>query len=153
MSAALLSAWTKTLRRHGAARAVVQADNGATVTFRELDTRADAWLRTHAPDPAPLRGRAVLFATANSIGWLEIFLGLLKAGAVVVPLDAAEPPAARPEGAPEPGTCGLLSGPCVGTSSAAWSTTWATSGFAGAWPPNWRRGARRCACGSMRPAR
>jgi long-chain acyl-CoA synthetase len=95
MSAALIQAWTKTLRRHGAARAATQADNGATVTFRELDTRADAWLRTHAPDPARLRGRAVLFATANSIGWLEIFLGLLKAGAVVVPLDAAEPPAAQ----------------------------------------------------------
>ena len=95
MSAALLQAWTKTLRRHGTARAVVQADNGATVTFRELDTRADAWLRTQVPDPARLRGRAVLFATANSIGWLEIFLGLLKAGAVIVPLDAAEPPAAQ----------------------------------------------------------
>jgi long-chain acyl-CoA synthetase len=95
MSSALLQAWTRTLRRHGAARAVAQADNGATVTFRELDTRADAWLRTHAPDPTLLRGQAVLFATANSIGWLEIFLGLLKAGAVVIPLDAAEPPAAQ----------------------------------------------------------
>lgn len=95
MSSALLSAWTRTLRRHGAARAVVQADNGATATFRELDTRADAWLRTHAPDPARLRGRAVVFAAPNSIGWLEILLGLLKAGAVVVPLDAAEPPAAQ----------------------------------------------------------
>ncbi len=93
MSAALLQAWTRTLRRHAAARAVVQADNGATVTFRELDARADAWRRMHAPDPTPLRGRAVLFATANGIGWLEILLGLLKAGAVAVPLDAAEPPA------------------------------------------------------------
>lgn len=117
MSSALLSAWTRTLRRHGAARAVVQADNGAAVTFRELDTRADAWLRTHAADwrrgdPAAkrsfaatgaprrqkipdLKGRAVVFAAPNSIAWLEIFLGLLKAGAVVVPLDAAEPPAAQ----------------------------------------------------------
>ncbi len=95
MNSTLLQAWARTLRRHGTARAVVQADNGATVTFRELDTRAAAWLRTHIPDPARLRGRAVLFATANSIGWLEIFLGLLKAGAVVVPLDAAEPPAAQ----------------------------------------------------------
>lgn len=93
MSAALLQAWTRTLRRHSVARAVVQADNGATVTFRELDARADAWRRMHAPDPTPLRGRAVLFATANGIGWLEILLGLLKAGAVAVPLDAAEPPA------------------------------------------------------------
>lgn len=95
MNAALLQAWARTLRRHGAARAVVQADNGATVTFRELDTRATAWLRTHVPDPARLRRRAVVFSTPNSIGWLEIFLGLLKAGAVAVPLDAAEPPAAQ----------------------------------------------------------
>lgn len=95
MNATLLQAWTKTLRRHGTARAVAQADNGATATFRELDTRAAAWLRTHAPDPARLRGRAVVFAAPNSIGWLEIFLGLLKAGAVVVPLDAAEPPVAQ----------------------------------------------------------
>jgi len=95
MSHALLQAWSRTLRRSDPARAVVQADNGATVTFRELDTRAGAWLRTHAPDPTRLRGRAVLFAAANSIGWLEIFLGLLKAGAVVVPVDAAEPPAAQ----------------------------------------------------------
>jgi long-chain acyl-CoA synthetase len=95
MSHALFQAWTRTLRRHGTARAVVQADNGASVTFGELDARAAAWLGRNAPDPARLRGRAVVFAAANSIGWLEIFLALLKAGAVVVPLDAAEPPAAQ----------------------------------------------------------
>jgi acyl-CoA synthetase (AMP-forming)/AMP-acid ligase II len=95
MSHALLTAWTRTLRRHGPARAIVQADNGATVTFRELDARADAWLRTHLPDADMLKGRAVVFAAPNSIAWFEIFLGLLKAGAVVVPLDAAEPPAAQ----------------------------------------------------------
>ncbi len=95
MSRALLHAWERTLRRQGGDRAVIQAANGATVSFRELDARASAWLRTYAPDPAPLRGCAVLFAGANGIGWLQIFLGLLKAGAVVVPLDAAEPPAAQ----------------------------------------------------------
>src|SRR6185369_8015834 len=36
-----------------------------------------------------------VFAAPNGLGWLEIFLGLLKAGAVVVPLDAAEPPIAQ----------------------------------------------------------
>lgn len=91
MSHALLQAWEKTVRRRGDERAVVQAANGQAVTFRELDARASAWLSKHAPDAAPLKGRAVVFAAANGIGWLETFLGLLKAGAVVVPLDAAEP--------------------------------------------------------------
>lgn len=92
MSHALLSAWAGTLRRHGGERAVVQAANGATVTFRELEARATAWQRLHVPEPARLAGRAVVYAAPNGIGWWEIFLGLLKAGAVAVPLDAAEPP-------------------------------------------------------------
>jgi len=95
MSHALLQAWGKTLRRRGGDRAVVQAVDGRSVTFRGLDARASAWLRAHAPDPTQLTGRAVVFAAANGIGWLEIFLGLLKAGAVAVPLDAAEPPVAQ----------------------------------------------------------
>lgn len=95
MNRALLQAWGKTLRRRGGVCAVVSAANGQGVTFRELDGRATSWLGTHAPEPAVLRGRAVVFAAPNGIGWLEIFLGLLKAGAVAVPLDAAEPPAAQ----------------------------------------------------------
>lgn len=95
MSRALLLAWEKTLRRAGGARAIVQASDGRTVTFRELDARAAAWLARHAPEPARLAGRAVVFAVPNGIGWQEIFLALLRAGAVAVPLDAAEPPAAQ----------------------------------------------------------
>lgn len=95
MSHALLQAWARTLRRRGTDRAVVQAANGALVTFRELNDRASAWHDAQIPAPAQLRGRAVVFAATNGIAWFEIFLGLLKAGAVVVPLDAAEPPAAQ----------------------------------------------------------
>ena len=95
MSHALLQAWEQILRRHRGDRAVVQAGNGAAVTFRELDARATGWRDTHAPEPARLKGRAVVFAAANGIGWLEIFLGLLKAGAVAVPLDSAEPAPAQ----------------------------------------------------------
>jgi long-chain acyl-CoA synthetase len=97
MSHGLLQAWAKTVRRCGAQRAVVQAGDGRAATFRELDERATAWRETHAPDSAGLRGRAVVFATPNGIAWFEIFLGLLKAGAVAVPLDASEPPAAQRE--------------------------------------------------------
>ena len=95
MSCALLSAWEKTLRRRGDDRAVTQATDGQSVTFRELDTRATAWLAAQAPDPRALAGRAVVFAVPNGIRWFEIFLGLLRAGAVAVPLDAAEPVAAQ----------------------------------------------------------
>jgi acyl-CoA synthetase (AMP-forming)/AMP-acid ligase II len=95
MSHALLQAWEKTLRLRGGDRAILQAVDGRSATFRDLDARASAWLRTHAPEPTQLEGRAVVFTAANGIGWLEIFLGLLKAGAVVVPLDTAEPPLAQ----------------------------------------------------------
>jgi acyl-CoA synthetase (AMP-forming)/AMP-acid ligase II len=96
MSRALLDAWEKTLRSCGPRRAVVQAADGQSCTFRELDARATAWLAAQAPaGPALLARHAVVFAAPNGIGWLEIFLGLLRAGAVIVPLDASEPPAAQ----------------------------------------------------------
>ena len=95
MSHALLQAWGKTLRRCGHQRAIVQAGDGKSVTFRELETRATAWLGTHGLERGSLQGRAVVFAAANGIGWFELFLALLKAGAVVVPLDAAEPASAQ----------------------------------------------------------
>jgi long-chain acyl-CoA synthetase len=95
VSRALLQAWAGTLRRHGGARAIVQAADGQAVTFRELDVRATAWLDAHVPAPRDLAGRAVVFAAPNGIGWFEIILGLWRAGAVVVPLDAAEPASAQ----------------------------------------------------------
>lgn len=91
MSQTLLASWRRALRRHAQRRAVVQADDGTTVTFGQLDARASVWHHQHAPEHARLAGRAVVFAAVNSIGWFEIFLGLLKAGAIVLPLDAGEP--------------------------------------------------------------
>lgn len=97
MSHAILQSWEKTLRRCRADRAVVQAADGEACTFGELDARAGAWLAAHAPVGSEvLRGRAVVFAVANGIGWLELFLALLRAGAVAVPLDASEPAASLP---------------------------------------------------------
>jgi acyl-CoA synthetase (AMP-forming)/AMP-acid ligase II len=98
MSHALLQAWEITLRRHGPQRAVIHAADGKSWTFRELDDRATAWLDVQAPaDRARLAGRAVAFAAPNGIEWLAIFLGLLRARAVVVPLDASEPATAQRE--------------------------------------------------------
>ena len=95
MNPALLQAWEETRRRRARDTAVVQASDGRTCTFGELDDRATGWLAAHAPSARALAGRAVVFAAPNGIGWLEIFLGLMRAKAVAVPLDAAEPPAAQ----------------------------------------------------------
>lgn len=95
MSRELHTAWQGTLRRRGGDRAIVEAAGAGGATFRELDDGAAAWLARHAPDPAVLRGRTVVFALPNGIAWFELFLGLLKAGAVIAPLDAAEPPVAQ----------------------------------------------------------
>ncbi len=92
---ALVRAWRRTWRARAAEIAVVQAADGATATFGELEARATRWRAAHAPDPAALAGRAVVLAVPNGLGWLEIFLALQQAGAVAVPLDALEPPAAQ----------------------------------------------------------
>ncbi|HET7538026.1 MAG TPA: AMP-binding protein, partial [Candidatus Didemnitutus sp.] len=91
----LLKAWNRTVDRRGNDRAVVQAADGRSATFGELDAGATAWLASHTPDPRALAGRAVVFAQPNGIAWLQFFLGLLKAGAVAVPMDASEPLAAQ----------------------------------------------------------
>jgi long-chain acyl-CoA synthetase len=95
MSHRLLAAWDQTHRRRADALAVAQASDGATATFRELDARATAWADRHVPEAPSLQGRAVVFSAPNGIGWFELALGLLKAGAVIVPLDPAEPPSAQ----------------------------------------------------------
>lgn len=95
MSNALLHAWSKTLRRQGDARAVVQAADGTVVTFRDLEQRAERWREQHVAKVGDVSGRPVVFAVPNGIAWLEIFLGLVKAGAVAVPVDSAEPLAAQ----------------------------------------------------------
>lgn len=97
MTGALMHAWENTLRRHGDRRALVHAADGSTFTFREIDGRADAWRARVAPGAGALAGRTVVFAEPNGVGWFEIFIGLRRAGAIAVPLDAGEPPAARRE--------------------------------------------------------
>lgn len=90
---ALVAAWERTLRRAGDRWAVVEAATGNACTFRELDARARAWAAAHGVEPRAVAGRAVVFAVPNSIEWLAMFLGLARAGGVIVPLDAGEPAA------------------------------------------------------------
>lgn len=95
MTHALAQAWEKTCRQRAGDRAVVQAGDGTSVTFRELDERAEGWRAAHLSEAARWRGRAVVFAVENGIAWLVQFIALLKVGAVAVPLDAGEPVEAR----------------------------------------------------------
>ncbi len=95
MSHGLHDAWLRTVARRGRGRAMVQAADGREVTFAELDALATSWLNRLGTAPRELRGRGVVFAVPNGLRWLEIFLGLLKAGAVAVPMDSAEPPLAQ----------------------------------------------------------
>jgi acyl-coenzyme A synthetase/AMP-(fatty) acid ligase len=95
MSGEILHAWRRVLRRRPCDTAVVQASDGRSCTFAELDVLSAGWFAAHAAAvPGSLAGRAVVFSAPNGIGWFEIFLGLARAGAVAVPMDPAEPAAA-----------------------------------------------------------
>ena len=48
MSHSLNQAWEMHAGPRGSDCAVVQANDGASATFRELDTLASEWLRAHA---------------------------------------------------------------------------------------------------------
>jgi acyl-CoA synthetase (AMP-forming)/AMP-acid ligase II len=95
MSDLLLAAWEKTVRRNQNNLAVGECATGRRVTFQQLDECASAWLRAQEIEAVDLKYQPVVYSATNGIGWLEIFLGLLKAHAVIIPLDAAEPAAAQ----------------------------------------------------------
>jgi acyl-coenzyme A synthetase/AMP-(fatty) acid ligase len=92
MSASLLSAWRRTVAAAPDAVALIDAAGERRWTRVELDHASDAWNREHG---AALRRHTVAFAEPNGSGWLVVFLGLLKAGAVALPLDPGEPAAAH----------------------------------------------------------
>jgi long-chain acyl-CoA synthetase len=96
-SGALYRAWLATVKRERDRVAIVEAATGACCTFAELDVRANEWAARHLSSPTKWRGRAVLFSLPNGIRWFEVFLGLVRAGAVAVPLDASEPEVAQRE--------------------------------------------------------
>jgi len=95
MSNVLLSSWEKILRRQRHEIAVTECNTGQRATFQQLEDGAAAWLAAQNIELPDLRGHRVLFSAVNGIGWLEMFLGLLKAESVIIPLDAAEPIAAQ----------------------------------------------------------
>jgi long-chain acyl-CoA synthetase len=92
MSAPLLAAWQRCRRAQPRARILSDAATAQSWTRADLDQAADEWCRRHGGD---LERVPVVLAEPNGFGWLTVFLGLLKAGAIAVALDPAEPEESR----------------------------------------------------------
>lgn len=91
MSDPLQNKWAQVLRQFGRRRAVVEAARGASASFAQLEAGARRWLAAQEIGGIEWRGRVVAYGSSNGIGWFEVFLGLLHAGAVAVPIDPSEP--------------------------------------------------------------
>ena len=89
-TATLLSAWAATVAAAPDAVALVESPSGRAHTRAYLDALATAFA---AALPATVARHRVSFALPNGPAWLAAFLGLLRAGAVPVPLDPSEPAA------------------------------------------------------------
>jgi acyl-CoA synthetase (AMP-forming)/AMP-acid ligase II len=88
----MIDAWSATVRAAPDAPAFIDATTGQIWTRYEIDREAEAW---RAANGESLAGRTVAFGEPNGIGWLRLFLGVLKARGVVIPLDPGEPPAGQ----------------------------------------------------------
>jgi acyl-coenzyme A synthetase/AMP-(fatty) acid ligase len=84
----VLTHWTRLVLQNPAAPALVEAATGRTWSRAELDTEAATWTDT-------LAGQRITFALPNGARWFSVFVGLLRARAIPVPLDPAEPVAAQ----------------------------------------------------------
>jgi len=90
----LSSLWLETVRRAPDITAVIEGESGRVWSRAQLQEAAEQWLSA-APTGTSLARRRVALAEPNGPGWLAAFIGLLQAGAIVVPLDPAEPAEAR----------------------------------------------------------
>jgi long-chain acyl-CoA synthetase len=88
MTETLLSRWNATVAAAPDATAVVDAATWREVTRAELDGRANIWRDAHGQGTA---GQIVVISEPNGPEWFSVFLGLLKSGAVIAPLDPGEP--------------------------------------------------------------
>jgi acyl-coenzyme A synthetase/AMP-(fatty) acid ligase len=70
----------------------MDASDGRTWSRLQLDAHADAWI---AAAGRRLAGETVVFAEPNGPAWFQVFLALLKMGAVPAPLEPSEPEEAR----------------------------------------------------------
>jgi amino acid adenylation domain-containing protein len=73
---------------HAEAPAVIEG--GRTVSYRELNAQANRLAHSFAQDGLDLESPVAVFLE-RSIDWVTVVLGILKAGAVYVPIDSAHP--------------------------------------------------------------
>lgn len=85
----LLDTWNETLRRNPAALAINDRPAGRSWSRGELESFANSWVAALS-DFKALRRRRVLVSQSNGAEWFRVFLGLLKVGAVPMPVDANE---------------------------------------------------------------
>ncbi|HEU5078274.1 MAG TPA: class I adenylate-forming enzyme family protein [Opitutaceae bacterium] len=86
----LLSTWARLVEGEPNATALVEAAENRVWTRKELDEASREWA-DRVSDPALLEGAGVGFALPNNATWFAAYLGLLRCGAVPIPLDSSEP--------------------------------------------------------------
>lgn len=90
MPETLSSLWLENVLRDPSASAVIDGESGRVWTRNELQVAAKSWHES-LPSGISLARQRVALAESNGPGWLAVFIGLLQAGAIIVPLDPAEP--------------------------------------------------------------
>jgi acyl-coenzyme A synthetase/AMP-(fatty) acid ligase len=88
--------WLENVRRAPDAPAVIDGESGCVWSRAQLNDAAERW-RCALPTGTSLSRQRVAVAELNGTGWLAVFIGLLHAGAIIVPLDPAEPADTRAE--------------------------------------------------------
>ncbi|MEO6569040.1 MAG: class I adenylate-forming enzyme family protein [Opitutaceae bacterium] len=84
----LLETWMRTVAAAPDAIALIDVAANRRWSRSAIEAEAQAWYIRHR-DAAT--AQPVAFADVNGAGWLIVFLGLLKSGAIAVPLDPGEP--------------------------------------------------------------
>lgn len=90
----LANLWGQIVSLAPRALAVAECANGRRWTRAQLADSAKAW-RSSLPTGLDIRNRRILLAKPNGADWLRVFIGILSAGGVPVPVDPDEPPDAR----------------------------------------------------------
>lgn len=82
-----------------------------TLDYAQLDQRANAWAQALQQNAAVRGGDVVALLLPRGIDWVAALLGILKAGAVVLPLDPRHPGARLNELLDDAGTRALIAPP------------------------------------------
>jgi acyl-CoA synthetase (AMP-forming)/AMP-acid ligase II len=107
MPTSLATTWERTVTAAPARLALIDGATGLGLTRQELADLAARW--ASAAPAGFLAHETVAFAEPNGPGWLAIFLGLQKLGAVALPLDTSLPRGQLPASAGSLGAHWLVS--------------------------------------------